>query len=307
MPLLPRSKPEFLPGENIILSDQGGFRQTHRAGWRPVECFLTNKRLIFFLRPEIRFQIPLESIQKLHDEKHYYVLKTRPTLRINYLGEKGSRDGRVLFITNKIHIWKKRIMQLCFLKVDLSTIQGISAQLDSDGRDILWYLWENGHARINRLAELIQAPSHMHILLVIRETINPISEKELGCAILSFERKRIDSETGEIITFSWWLIGKKEKFLPNEERLVDIFDEGEQIRVIMEVRGVETGDLKLDFHKDRVTIRCHKIGASLRENLDLPHEVSPEGYDMRIRNNFLEIRLSKVQHRRINDHQMTIE
>ena len=293
MPQLPRSKPEFLPGEDVILSDQGGFRQTHRAGWRPVECFLTNKRLIFFLRPEIRFQIPLRSIQKLHDEKHYYVLKTRPTLRINYLGEKGSREGRVLFITNKIHIWKKKITQLRFLNVDLSTIQGISAQLDSDGRDILWYLWENGHARINRLAELIQAPTHMHVLLVIRETINPIAEKELGCPILSFEKRKTDPETGEIITFSWWLIGKKECFLPNEERLVDIFDEGEQIRVIMEVKGITPDDLKLDFNGERVTVRCHKIGASLRVELPLETPVSPKEYRLQIRNNLLEIQFNK--------------
>ena len=294
MPPLPRSKPEFLPGEDVIITDQGGFRQTHRAGWRPVECFLTNKRLIFFLRPEIRFQVLLENIQKLHDEKHYYVLKTRPTLRITYQGKTGSRVGNILFITNKIHIWKKKILQLCFLKIDFETIQRIADQLDSDGREIVWYLWENNHARINRLADIIGARNHMHVLLVIKETINPIAEKLLGCPILSFERKRIDSETGEIITFSWWLIGKKEKFLPNEERLMDIFDEGPRIRVIMEVRGVETDDLKLDFDKDRVTVRCHKIGASLRQKLDLPYEVSPEGYDMRIRNNFLEIRLSKV-------------
>ena len=293
MPPLPRSKPEFLPGENIILSDQGGFRQTHRAGWRPVECFLTNQRLIFFLRPEIRFQIPLQNILKLHDEKHYYVLKTRPTLRITYQGEKGSRAGKVLFITNKIPIWKKKIIQLRFLEVDLSTIEGISAQLDSDGRDILWYLWENGHARINQLAELIQAPNHMHVLVVIRDTINPVSEKELGCAILSFEKRRTDPETGEIITFSWWLIGKKERFLPSEDRLVDIFDEGEQIRVIMEVKGVVPEDLKLDFHGDRVTVRSHKIGASLRTELPLEAKVSPKDYQLQIRNNLLEIRFNK--------------
>ncbi len=293
MPPLPRSKPEFLPGEDVILTDQGGFRQTHRAGWRPVECFLTNKRLIFFLRPEIRFQVSLEDIQKLHDEKHYYVLKTRPTLRITYQGKTGSRIGNVLFVTNKIHIWKKKILQLRFLKVDLATIQKISGQLDSDGRDILWHLWENGHSTINRLAEVIQAPNHMHVLLVIRETINPIAEKELGCPILSFEKRKPDPETGEIITFSWWLIGRKERFLPNGDRLVDIFDEGEQIRVIMEIKGVLPDDLKLDFHGDHVTVRCHKIGASLRVDLSLGARVSPEGYELRIRNNLLEIRFNK--------------
>ncbi|MCF8129789.1 MAG: hypothetical protein K9N10_14865 [Deltaproteobacteria bacterium] len=293
MPPLPRSRPEFLPGEETILSDQGGFRQTHRAGWRPVECFLTNRRLFFFLRPEIRFQVPLEDIVKLHDEKHYYVLKTRPTLRITYRGEKGPGIGKVLFITNRIHIWKRKILQLCFLNVDFQTLEKISSRLDDDGRNILWYLWEKGHARINELAELIQAPNHMHVLLVIRDTINPVAENELGCPVLSFERQKVDAETGETILFSWWLLGKKERFLPNGERLVDIFDEGDQIRVIMEVKGISTEDLRLDFNGDGVTVRCHKIGASLRVELPLGSPVSPAGYTLQIRNNLLEIRFNK--------------
>ena len=133
----------------------------------------------------------------------------------------------------------------------------------------------------------------MHVLLVIRETINPVAEKELGCPILSFEKRKIDSETGEITLFSWWLIGRKERFPPNAERLVDIFDEGEQIRVIMEVKGISPDDLKLDFNGDRVTVRCHKIGASLRVELPLGAKVSPESYQLRILNNLLEIRFDK--------------
>jgi len=300
MPVMANARPEFLPGEEIFLEAQGGYRESHRTGWRPVQSFLTSQRLIFYIRPRIRFEVPIEDIRKLDTQKHYYAMKTRDTLCISYDEREGSRGGKVLFVTNHTPLWKEKLQQLCFLKLDHETIQRIADQLDSDGREILWYLWENDHARINRLADVIKAWHHMDVLLVIKETINPIAEKILGCPILSFERKRIDSETGEIITFSWWLIGKKEKFLPNEERLVDIFDEGEEIRVIMDVRGVETGDLKLDFDKDRVTVRCHKIGASLRENLDLPHEVSPEGYDMCIRNNFLEIKLSKVQSPRSN-------
>jgi len=294
MPAMKKSRPEFLPGEEVVLAGQGGYRLSYRTGWRPVECFLTNRRLIFFLRPLIRFELPIENIKKMGTEKHYYVLKTREALRITYEGANGSRGGEVLLITNSLLLWKKKIHQICFLKIDLETIQRISDQLDSDSREILWYLWENRHARINHLAEVIDAPNHMHVLSVIRETINPISEKLVGCPILSFERKRIDPEAGETVTFSWWLIGKKERFVPNEQRLVDIFDEGAQIRVIMEVKGVETGDLKLDFDKDRVTVRCHKIGASLREKLDLPQEVNPKDYDMHIRNNLLEIRLNKV-------------
>ena len=294
MPAMANSRPEFLPGEEVFLEEQGGYREGHRTGWRPVQCFLTNRRIIFYLRPAVRFELSLKNVKKLGHEKHYYAMKTRDALSITYAGSNGSRGGKVLLITNKIVLWEKKIQQLCFLKIDLETIRKITDQLDSDGQEIVWYLWENNHARIDRLADVTGARNHMHVLLIINETINPISERIVGCPILSFERKRIDSETGETITFSWWLIGKKEKFLPNEERLVDIFDEGARIRVIMEVRGIETEDLKLDFDKDRVTVRCHKIGASLREKLDLPHEVNPEGYDMDIRNNFLEIKLSKV-------------
>jgi HSP20 family molecular chaperone IbpA len=74
---------------------------------------------------------------------------------------------------------------------------------------------------------------------------------------------------------------------------VDIFEEGETIRVIMEVRGVDPGDLKLDFNGDQVLVRCHKLGASLRVKLDLPHAVTPHDYTMSITNGFLEMRLKR--------------
>ena len=295
MPVPENAKPEFQPGEEIVLEEQCGYRETHRTGWRPFQCFLTNRRLIFYLRPSIRLEIPVENIKELGDERHYYAMKTRDALRIIYHRENTSKDrGKVLLITNHTPVWKETIHQICFLTVDFPAIRRIATQLDSDGRDILWYLWENGHARINRLAELVQAPNHMYVLLVIRETINPIAEKELGCAILSFEKEKTDPETGETITFSWWMIGKKDRFLPNEDRLVDIFDEGERIRVIMEVKGVVLEDLKLDFHGDRITVRCHKLGASLRMELPLEAKVSPRGYQLQIRNNLLELKLAKV-------------
>lgn len=294
MPIPDNARPAFLPGEAVILEEQGGYRETHRTGWRPSQCFLTNKRFIVYLRPSIRMEIPLENIKELGLERHYYAMKTRDALRIIYQRASTSKNlGKVLLITNRTHEWKKKIHHICFLKVDRETVRRIAAQLDDDGGDILWYLWENGHARINRLAELIRTPNHMHVLMVIRETINPVAEKELGCAILSFEKRKVDPETGEIITFSWWLVGRKDRFLPNHERLVDIFDEGERIRVIMEVKGVVPEDLKLDFRGDRVTVRCHKLGASLRTELPLEAKVRPGDYRLQIRNNFLEIRFNK--------------
>ena len=290
-------RPEFLSGEDVVLEAQGGYKERHRRGWQPVQLFLTTQRLICYLRPQIKFQIALDRIRILTDERHYYVLKARDSLCITYERTEGSR-GRVLLITNRMSEWKEKIRQLCFLKIDLETIQRMADQLDADGREIVWRLWECRHARINQLADLIQAPDHLHVLSLITETINPISQKIVGCPILSFERKRVDPESGETVTFSWWLIGQKAPLLPSEERLVDIFEEGETIRVIMEVRGVDPSDLKLDFNGNQVLVRCHKLGASLRVKLDLPHAVTPHDYEMSIKNGFLEMRLkkSKVQH-----------
>ena len=61
----------------------------------------------------------------------------------------------------------------------------------------------------------------------------------------------------------------------------------------MDVKGVVPEDLKLDFHGDRVTVRCHKIGASLRVALPLGIRVNPESYQLGIRNNLLEMRFNK--------------
>jgi len=117
----------------------------------------------------------------------------------------------------------------------------------------------------------------------------------IGCPILSFERSRVDPKTGEKVLFSWWLMGQQEKWIQKEDRLLDIFDEGSYIQVIMEVRGVEASDLKLDVHEDQLTVRSHKIGATLRETFRLPAQVRAHNHQMHLKNNLLEIRLSKVQ------------
>jgi len=295
MPPQKDSAPQFLPDEEVILETQGGYRERHRRGWQPAQMFLTTQRLICYLRPQIKFQIGIDRILNLTDERHYYVLKERDAICIAYEASAGSRAGRVLLIVNRSSEWKEKIRQLCFLRIDQSTIQQLSDGLDAEGRDILWHLWEHRHARINRLAEVIDAPDHLHVLSLITETINPISQKMFGCPILSFEKRRIDPESGEPITFSWWLIGQEASLLPSEERLVDIFEEGETIRVIMEVRGVAVSDVKLDINGDQVLVRCHKLGASLRVNLDLPHAVRVHDYEMSIKNGFLDMRLKKSQ------------
>ena len=288
--------PRLQTGEQIILQSQGAYKNNFRSGWKVAQCILTNQRLIMYQRPTIRFQIPIDHIRSLAVERLHYVLRKRECLSISYNVREGSEEGRSWFVVNDLEKWRERIIsQTSLLMVNIETIQNIAAQLGADGRDILLYLWENRYARIDQLAELIEAPSHMHVLMEIRETINPVAEKIVGIPILSFERSKVDPETGEKVLFSWWLMGKQEEWAKSEDQLLDIFDEGSHIQVIMEVRGIEASDLRLEVERDQLTVRSEKIGSTWKEIIHLPTDVVPDNYQMHLKNNLLKIILSKVQ------------
>jgi len=254
-----------------------------------------------YQRPAIRFEIPLNDIKGIAVESLHYVLRKRECLCIVYKAREGLKEGRICFVMNDLADWRGKIIsQAALLKVDLGVIEEISAQLDSDSQDILWYLWERRHAKIDQLAELIDAPNHMHVLLNIRETINPVAEKIVGIPILSFERSKVDPETGEKVLFSWWLIGKQEKWAKSEDQLLNIFDEGSHVQVIMEVRGMEASDLRLEVERDQLTVRSEKTSSTWKEIIHLPADVNPDNYQMHLKNNLLEIILSKVHRPKSN-------
>ncbi len=285
--------PGLQTGEQTILQNQGAYKSSPRSGWKIARCFLTNRRFIICQGSTIRFNISLDDITDLMVDNVHYVISKKRSLRLFYNSKKDSAKNRIWFVTPDLDDWKKKIRQASLLNVDVATVEKIAAQLDHDGQDILWYLWDKRHARIDQLAELIDAPNHMHVLMNIRETINPFAEKIIGCPILSFERSRVDPETGEAVSFSWWLIGKYDKWVPSDDRLLDIFDEDSCIQVVMEVKGIEEPDLKLDVEKDQIAVMSVKTGSTWKEIIDLPAEIDPDSPEMHLKNNLLEIRLFK--------------
>ncbi|MBU4259725.1 MAG: hypothetical protein KKH45_10135 [Proteobacteria bacterium] len=289
------SIPVLQSGEEVILQGKGAYKDTFRSGWKIADCFLTNQRIMINQGSRVRLGISIKDITQLRVEKLHYVIKKKETLSLFYKSGKDSKEYRIWLVTQDLENWKKRIYQLTLLKIDADLIEKIAVQLDSEGRDILWFLWENHHARIDRLAELINAPNHMHVLVNIKETINPIAEKVAGCPILSFERAKIDPETGEKVLFSWWLLGELEEWENKNERLLDIFDEGSYIQVIMEVKKVEKSDLSLEINNAELVVKSNKIGHTWTEAFNLPVESNYENHEIYLRNNLLEIRLSKVQ------------
>jgi len=296
MPAPKLFRPKLKDGETLVLEGQGGFKFHERSGWKVTLFFLTSQRLIGCQLQKITLEIPIESILGITSATQVYIMRKREILRIACSqGIHGGKAGHVWFVINDIAIWKNALYRLALLKVDESLIETIGQDVGADSRDILWYLWHHRHGAINDLARLIQAENHRDVLMLIQDEINPAAEKWAGCPILSFERSRIDPQTGETIGYAWWMMGTPTADLSRPDRLLDIVDEGDYIQVILEVKQVEKSDLNLHVSRNQLVISSEKSGHQWTETFRLPADVTYDHHDLHLRNQLLEIRLSKAK------------
>ena len=200
--------------------------------FRSGRFYLTTRRLLFFQPPRVSFQTLLENITNLTIEKRALILRSKNVILVTYRKPEREKVLQVLIAVNNIESWRRRIYERSLLIVNEETIDKITKELDSPSQEILIYLWQRRHARIEELAELIEAPNHMDVLLKIKERINPTAERIIGSWILAFEESKFDPETGKKILFSWWILGQKEK-KEEKEILLDIFDERDYLNIIM--------------------------------------------------------------------------
>ncbi len=284
-------QPNFAQDEEIVLYSQGGFKHPFGSGWKLGHHYLTNKRLLFFQPSGIVYETPLSNIVNVTVEKQKYVLgKTKEVICLIYRQARSTRQVSVWIIMGDLETWRKKLSEM--ILIEEKDVDKIAKELDLPCNEILWYLWEHRHAPIDDLAQLIDAPSHMDVLLKIRGVINPVAERIIGSPILSFEQSRVDPKTGEKVLFSWWLVGRKRE-ARGEETLVDVFDEGDKLTVIMEMPGVEEEDIKLEVRRDKLTISAATSEREYYEELPLPAIVTTEGLSTKFNNNILEVRLEK--------------
>ena len=282
-------------GEEVILFNSGLLKQNLRSGWKPGRFYLTNRRLLFFQPPRISFQTLLENITNLTIEKRAVILRSKDVILVT-CGEVGGEKVLEAWIAvNDIEKWRKRIYERSLLTLNEDTINKVAEELDSDSQEILIYLWQKGYARIEKLAELIDAYNHMDVLLRIKERINPIAERIIGSSILSFEKSKIDNETGKKILFNWWILGQKEK-KEEEEILLDIFDEEEYLNIIMELPGVtRIEDILFKLELEKMTISTSSMTKKYCKEINLPVEVNTKDFSKNFNNNVLEVRLKKAK------------
>ena len=77
------------------------------------------------------------------------------------------------------------------------------------------------------------------------------------------------------------------------EPIVDVFDEGDQIRVLAEMPGVDEGEIKHELKDDILTVSAEGVRKYEKEIL-LPAPVKEEGAKVTYKNGILEIRLIKA-------------
>ena len=78
------------------------------------------------------------------------------------------------------------------------------------------------------------------------------------------------------------------------EPLVDVFDEKEAIRVIAELPGVETNDIKVELEGDILSIAADGKNRKYNKEILLPAKGKPESLKTSYRNGILEITVSKA-------------
>jgi len=218
-------------------------------------------------------------------------------LAIGYQNPINQRLSKAWIIMSELETWKKELYGRTLLKIDQEMLDSVLEQLDPQSREIVDYLWRNRHATIVELADLVNAPTHMDILLRIKGVINPTAEKVIACPLLVFENSRIDDETGETVLFSWWLIARTViKEMDKGATRVDIFDEGDRIDIVADLSGLGVTEegITLRITGDRVILSAEVGDKKYYEEITLPSEVNPDKFMRTCHNNILALSLQRL-------------
>jgi HSP20 family protein len=90
-------------------------------------------------------------------------------------------------------------------------------------------------------------------------------------------------------------IGKKPEIAEEMEPLVDVVDEGDHVRIIAELPGVDKEDIELEAVDKTLIIRAKGKHRSYYKEVELPSRVDVDSAKAHYRNGVLEVVLKKVE------------
>ena len=171
--------------------------------------------------------------------------------------------------------------------------------IDGKSREIIWYLLRNRYAGIRDLSDLIGASADNEVLTRIREVINPTARKYLRKEIMEFKESEIDESSGKKVVFKWWLRDDLQ-LTEKREELLDVFDDGDEMRVIAELPPtVAEKDIKVEVNDDTLGIIVNASKGKYERKVPLFYAVE-KAMEKTYKNRILAIRLNKKRIRRTN-------
>ena len=286
---------ELEPGEETVLDGTGALISGRHGRPRLGRLLLTTRRLLLVAATGVKQEIPLDQIEDLAIERRYFLLRMRDTV---VLTRKAATDGspppgRVLVLVDRAERWRKTIFELTKLELTASDVAMVAVELDPPSRVILEHVWIHEFARVEELARLYDAPSQMDVLLRIRKEINPVAERLTGYPILVFKASgRTRGGLGEVVPFAWWITGRAYGN-PDTEYVIDVFDEGGHLDVVVDFLGVRSEDIRLNLTGDQVTLLID-AGRLVRREIPLPCRVVLDDSTTRLHNGILVAKLKKA-------------
>ena len=220
-----------------------------------------------------------------------------------------------------------------------NNLERFMEHIDGKSREIIWYLLRNRYAGIRDLSDLVGASADNEVLTRIREVINPTARKYLRKEIMEFKESEIDESSGKKVVFKWWLMDKPLQGLrvspsckpfqgfrgcgqsprcggtggardgaephslqltDKREEMLDVFDEGDKIRVIAELPlVVAEKDIKVEVNDDVLGIIANTTNGKYERKVPLFYVVE-KVMEKTYKNRILEVRLLKTRKRGTN-------
>jgi HSP20 family molecular chaperone IbpA len=289
----------------VLLQSQGCFLPHRSPHWQIGELSLSAQRFAFEQGGRPRFELPLARIAAVAVERRKFVLLRKEVIRLSYALADDERNRQAWFITPDLARWLEKLMTITnaregpgrpageAVRVREDQVRELAAAVGPPAARVLWHLWERRHAGIEELADLVDFPTHMDVLTLLREGINEPARRLLGGPVLVFKERALDRSSGRTVCFNWWLERAEEASPDSAQPLVEIHDEGEALLVVAMVPGGQAETFRATVRGRSLLLAAETVHGPCALTVSLPCRVLAKPAKVVSRNTVLSLWLAK--------------
>jgi HSP20 family molecular chaperone IbpA len=322
----------------VLLQSQGCFLPHRSPHWQIGELSLSAQRFAFGQGGRPRFELPLARITAVAVERRKFILLRKEVIRLSYALADDERNRQAWLITPDLARWLEKLMTITntregtgrpagecgrssgsssalprpmstpardgeAVRVREDQVRELAAAVGPPAARVLWHLWERRHAGIEELADLVDAPTHMDVLTLLREGINEPARRLLGGPVLVFKERALDRSSGRSVCFNWWLERAEEASeaaadAPDSAQpLVEIHDEGEALLVVAMVPGGQAETFRAKVRGRSLLLAAETVYGPCALTVSLPCRVLAKPAKVVSRNTVLSLWLAKRSRR----------